>query len=61
MNKTKLFRIAENVTSNLFSCFDGETDLNTVYKVLDNAIENIRFFREKTSAIITIFCGIFFV
>ena len=47
MNKTKLYRIAENITSNLFSYFDGETDFNTVYKVLDNAIENIRSFREK--------------
>ena len=46
MNKTKLFRIAENLASDLYSFEDGETDVNRIYKVLELIIFNARYFRE---------------
>ena len=46
MNKTKLFRIAENLASELYSFEDGETDVNRIYKVLELIIYNARYFRE---------------
>ena len=46
MNKTKLFRIAGNLASELYSFEDGETDVNRIYKVLELIIYNARYFRE---------------
>ena len=44
MNKTKLFRIAENLASDLYSYQDGETDVNNIYKTLENALYNMCVF-----------------
>lgn len=46
MNKTKLYRIAENLASDLYSFEDGETDVNRIYKVLELIIFNARYFKE---------------
>ena len=42
----KLYRIAENLASDLYSFEDGETDVNRIYKVLELIIFNARYFRE---------------
>lgn len=47
MNKTKLYRIAENLASDLYSFEGGETDVNRIYKVLELIIYNARFFRSE--------------
>lgn len=46
MNKTKLYRIAENLASDLYSYQDGETDVNNIYKTIENAVYNMRTFRD---------------
>ena len=45
-NDKKLYRIAENLASELYSFEDGETDVNRIYKVLELIIYNARYFRE---------------
>lgn len=45
-NDKKLYRIAENLASDLYSFEDGETDVNRIYKVLELIIFNARYFRE---------------
>lgn len=46
MNKTKLYRIAENLASDLYSFEDGETDVNNIYKTVETALYNMRVFHE---------------
>lgn len=43
-NDKKLYRIAENLASDLYSYEDGETDVNNVYKTLENALYNMCVF-----------------
>ena len=50
MNKTKLFRIAENLASDLYSYQDGETDVNRIYKVLENALFNMCVFHDYSNS-----------
>lgn len=45
-NDKKLYRIAENLASELYSFEDGETDVNRIYKVLELIIFNARYFKE---------------
>lgn len=45
-NDKKLYRIAENLASDLYSFEDGETDVNRIYKVLELIIHNARYFKE---------------
>ena len=45
-NDKKLYRIAENLASDLYSYQDGETDVNRIYKTVENAVYNMRTFRE---------------
>lgn len=45
-NDKKLYRIAENLASDLYSYHDGETDINRIYKTVENAVYNMRTFRE---------------
>lgn len=45
-NDKKLYRIAENLASDLYSFEDGETDVNRIYKVLELIIFNARYFKE---------------
>lgn len=47
MNKTKLYRIAEKLASDLYSYQDGETDVNNIYKTVENAVYNMRVFHEN--------------
>jgi hypothetical protein len=47
MNKTKLYRIAENLASDLYSYQDGETDVNRIYKTLESAVYNMREFQSS--------------
>ena len=46
-NDKKLYRIAENLSSDLYSFEDGETDINRIYQVLELIIYNARFFRNE--------------
>lgn len=48
-NDKKLYRIAENLASDLYSFEDGETDVNRIYKVLELIIFNARYFKENLS------------
>ena len=45
-NDKKLYRIAENLASDLYSFEDGETNVNRIYKVLELIIFNARYFKE---------------
>ena len=45
-NDKKLYRIAENLASDLYSFKDGETDVNCIYKVLELIIHNARYFKK---------------
>lgn len=46
MNSKKLYRIAENLASELYSFEDGETDVNQICKVLELGVHNMQVFRE---------------
>lgn len=41
----KLYRIAENLSSDLYSYQDGETDVNTIYRILETGVEIAKKFQ----------------